>query len=180
MVRRLPAPGFVENRAVLSAEPEHRSAFRGALALLDQKAIPELGDVAAIFTLVVNSFEGRLTQSTGDSPPPPSDNNTRTAEEGDSPKLPLWPPQEASPVISSTSSIKHLGHLHWCQKVLWVFLKESPSTETEIHNISDLNGDSEDDEAEQGEEMVKERERLHSATYRIWDEARDAYVSLQN
>jgi len=51
---------LVENRLLLSADPVHRSAWRGALALLDAQGAPELGDIAAIFSLASDMFDGNL------------------------------------------------------------------------------------------------------------------------
>jgi hypothetical protein len=63
----LRASCFVEDRLQLTAEPVHRSALRGALALLDPEGAPDLADVSAIFTLADSLFDGTLLAH-----PPPS------------------------------------------------------------------------------------------------------------
>src|SRR5439155_14761677 len=81
---------FVENRMLLTADPIHRSAWRGALALLDTQAMPDLSDIGAIFTLVTNIFDGRLVSRA----PATSDAPARVEKEEDSViHVPIWPPQ---------------------------------------------------------------------------------------
>ena len=169
---------FVENRPLLSAEPVHRSAFRGALALLDEQAVPEYGDVAAIFTLVGSVFEGKLLRAQIAVSKIPVNQPAVAAEEEDSSRLPLWPPQAADHHIAISPATRHLGHLHWCQKVLQVFLKPTDSQQADVGSSPQVETDEDNGDETDREETAADQERLRKAAFHIWDEAKQTYDRL--
>lgn len=82
---------FVENRLLLTAEPIHRSAWRGALALLGEEGMPELSDIAAIFSLARDLFDGNLIRPKASEFPAKGDNTDPKSESEDK-VIAAWPP----------------------------------------------------------------------------------------
>lgn len=150
---------FAENHELLVADPIHRKANRGMLALINQEGAPELADIAAIFSLIGNAFHGRLVSPLDDAAKRVLDADSTTNEEAlDSPKLPLWPPQEPSRELHGKATLSQLGHLHWCQKILGALV--NPRVEDTDHVLTVLNEDQDDDSNNLSEAQVAQRERL--------------------
>jgi hypothetical protein len=174
---------FVENRHLLSADPGHRSANRGVLALLGQEGLPQLADIAAIFSLIGSAFHGRLVVPL-DAAARKVLGSTDSQEDGeqtDSPKLPLWPPQEPPQTLRSGLSVTQLGHLHWCQKILAILVnaRQNAPPETVKQGEADeneANGTVATDE-QAPDDMLRQKETLqqHEGMRAIWDRAWSDY-----
>lgn len=113
---------FVENRMLLTAEPVHRSAWRGALALLDAEAMPDLSDVLAIFSLVRGMLDGtgipgaRIHEARRALP----SNDTGPDS---SRHVPLWPPQPDLHELHKHIGTTGLAHIQWCQRIMQTLLR---------------------------------------------------------
>src|SRR6266446_6778174 len=83
---------FVENRLLLTADPVHRSAWRGALALLGEEGAPELADIAALFSLARDVFNGTLARKPK-SPLARKEDASKIQEEEEPVAVAVWPPQ---------------------------------------------------------------------------------------
>lgn len=171
---------FIENRTLLAADPIHRSAFRGALTLLERDGMPVSADIAAIFTLVHQVFDGRLAQAQVSVNTPQELRSDILAEKEDALAdiLPLWPPQAASTGHSSLLLASGAGHLQWCQKILEVFLK--PPTQSPIESAAPVNqSELDDDTEEEGREsQIAELQQLQKISHQIWKEASRTFDSL--
>jgi hypothetical protein len=174
---------FVENLRLLTADPMHRSAWRGALALLDTEAVPELGDIAAIFGMVDSIFAGRLI-----SPPQiktsPDDSKGEGTDEEEQIHIAVWPPQPDSRELQRRIGTTGMGQLRWCQNILEMFLKpkstsESTNDDTQSDNATDLDDDqlTEEEQQKKIQESEKQQMRLSS---KIWNYASRDYRRLMN
>jgi hypothetical protein len=126
----LPVMGaaFVDNYLLLVADPVHRSAWRGTLALLAGEGLPEVADLVGIFRLVQDVFDASEAPN-GD---------REIAEDGDGraaapiharahadhlDKVPIWPPT-AAPTLDGLSHIAgQVQNLPWFQKILAQLLR---------------------------------------------------------
>ncbi len=170
---------LVENKLLLSADPIHRSAFRGALALLDAEGAPELADVAAIFTLARDVFEGHAAKV---SEPKRPDSSTSQPENENQPvSIAVWPPQPDTTELRKRIGAGAFGHLQWFQKILKIFLSNEPSDDENDHFESNLAAHGDDDQESVAE--VCRDEALDGAikkAQRIWVSAYKDYTRLRD
>ncbi|HMO51223.1 MAG TPA: hypothetical protein PKA21_08865 [Kiritimatiellia bacterium] len=173
---------FVENRMLLTADPIHRSAWRGALALLDSESMPDLSDIAAIFTLVGNIFDGRIITRSVSVRDSDSDDIEPDEEEESSVHVAIWPPQPVHHDLQRQLGTTGIGQLQWCQRILQTFLKPESAQEgrpkVEVHETADDADDEESAEIEAAREA--EREQLQRLADRIWSKAEKDYGRLTN
>lgn len=173
---------FVENRVLLTSDPIHRSAWRGALALLDSEALPDLSDIAAIFTLVGNIFDGRVVSrsiSIRDEEQPGQESDQ---EDDSSIHVAVWPPQPVHHDLQKRLGTTGIGQLQWCQKILQVFLKpESATDEKNRVVMREAVDEAEDDESgKTAAEREAESDQLLKLSERIWSKAEKDYYRLIN
>lgn len=173
---------FVENRMILTADPLHRSAWRGALALLDTGRMPDLSDIAAIFTLVTNTFDGRLVNRA----PGTSGPTERAAEEDNVIHVPIWPPQPDNRDLHRQIGTTGMGQLALCQKILATLLKPQAPPSAANGNQSSLD-ESEGDESNRAQaakaaQYLREEEqgRVTQLAQLLWDRAGRDYDRLHS
>ena len=167
---------FVENRLLLTADPVHRSAWRGALTLLGEEGAPELADIAAIFSLAWDLFDGTLmrvpkTAAAGD--------GVGTKESDDEPSaVAVWPPQPDIRELQKRIGSIAVGQLQWFQRILRTFL-QNEKTENNSEDSANAGGleDSEEDEATE-KRRTEEWKRNESVAERIWAKAKKDYDYL--
>jgi hypothetical protein len=172
---------LVENDLLLTAEPAHRSAWRGALALLDAEGAPELADIGAIFTLANDVFDGNLfrphdTDVVSESPKP-------TPQKPDGPPgIAVWPPQPDTKELRKRIGSTALGQLQWFQHILKTLLNAGAATETD-HQPQVGTPTPQD----QGEEDYKDQTRPEhiqkaapKAAERLWQLAHEDYDNLRD
>lgn len=174
---------FVENRHLLTADPMYRSAWRGALALLDADAVPELGDIAAIFGMVDNIFAGRLISR--------SHVKVDLADDADDGKIDdeqihiaIWPPQPDTQELQRKIGSTGMGQLRWCQNILEMFLKPMPSSEptdgyAEAIVAAVLDDDKLTDEEQQQKLQETEKQQMRLSS-KIWNYAARDFQRLIN
>ena len=165
---------------MLRADPVHRSAWRGALALLDVEGAPELADVAAIFTLANEVFDGNLFR-----PRDPESiarvKQTNAAKNDEPAAVAVWPPQPDTHDLRKKLGTTALGQLEWFQHILKTFLHTQPTADDPHQaDVATLN-DHFDDEEDYGEEKrrVEKEKAAPRAARRIWELALDDYGRLR-
>jgi hypothetical protein len=178
---------LVENRLLLSADPVHRSAWRGALALLDAEGAPELGDIAAIFSLAGDMFDGNLIHppvvNLSDSSPKPKSPN-----EPEPPAIAIWPPQPDAHELRRKIGSAAYGQLQWFQNILKSLLQSDSYSNDHSqtrHALVHL-PDDEQDEQERGKRPVAKPvpdkdnlDRIEKHAKRLWDRAFKDYSRLR-
>ncbi len=159
---------FLENRLLLTSDPVHRSAWRGALALLDVEAVPELADIAAVFSLARGVFDTPLPaveSSVGD---------TRTVEASRvKPGIAVWPPQPDLHELHRTASRTATGQLRWFQEVMRTLLA-APSQPTTSGDAADSGSDNSTGDADEGQRLERQQRALTIAD-RLWNYATRDY-----
>ena len=164
---------FLENRLLLTSDPIHRSAWRGALALLDIEAVPELADIAAIFSLARGVFDASLLIERS-STPSAAPHEAPHVEPG----IAVWPPQPDLQELHRSISKTATGQLRWFQEVMRTLLA-TPKHETHSATAGDTGADNES--ADENEQQREERqERVVTMARRLWDHATRDYGALWN
>jgi len=176
---------FVENRMLLTADPIHRSAWRGALALLDSQSMPDLSDIAAIFTLVSNIFDGRLVArvTTAEKVEKQADDED---DENAVVHVPVWPPTADTQDLHHRIGTTGLGQLALCQKILSTLLKpqvsQAKGKETQP-SLDESEGDRQSD-GQDTEAAQRAREEVEARTKKLaqhlWDRADRDYRHLHH
>lgn len=173
---------FVENRMLLTADPIHRSAWRGALALLDSEGAPELADIAAVFTLARDLFDGNLVRvpvvEHGSTDVPAKRDNNMEPE-----AIAVWPPQPDTHELHRKLGTTGAGQLQWFQKILGALLRNEAAGDHAESKVVDTGGDDADRNVDStfSEPDKKESAKLaRSAAERLWLHARDKYDKLSS
>ncbi len=173
---------LVENRLLLTADPIHRSAWRGALALLDAEGVPELADIAAIFTLARDLFDGTLLHPSQNLPGCESEPET-IKEKKEPPSIAVWPPQPDPRDLQKSIGRTAAGQLQWFQRIMQTFLKaEMPDDPTSQQTETVYQSDDETTEDSESALRRKEEEqqRTLSVAERMWGHACWDYEHLRN
>src|SRR5439155_21256388 len=115
--REVVGSSFVENQLLLTSDPIQRCAWRGALALLDTEAVPELADIAAIFSLARGVFDVSLLIDG-------SRDIGRPAHETSDvkPGIAIWPPQPDLHELHRSARKTATGQLRWFQEIMRTLL----------------------------------------------------------
>lgn len=175
---------FVENRMLLAADPLHRSAWRAALSLLDRDSMPDLSDIAAIFTLVSNIFDGRLVSRSTVSYEPKAEEEDQ--EEKAVIHIPIWPPQADTSDLHRRIGTTGLGQLSLCQKILETLLKPQPhhaAKRIPQSSLDETEGDSEEDASDAAEAQSAREEpecRTIELAQLLWERVSRDYRRLHN
>ena len=171
---------FLEDRIQLSADPEHRKALRGASALLDPEAMPDMADVSALFELVRNLFDGTLIKRTPhDSGIPP----TKQAEEENT-AVALWPPEEHVQIHNSKFGQTEAGKIKFFQRILTKLLggsdpgEGSPTKKTTPDTGQNDEDDNNDNSSDAEKRLVKQQEDASKRAKRMWNEAQQSFNRL--
>jgi hypothetical protein len=178
---------LVENRLLLSADPIHRSAWRGALALLDAEGAPELGDIAAIFALAGDMFDGSLIRLPEIKP---SDGiiKPKSPDETEPPGIAIWPPQPDAHELRKKIGASAHGQLQWFQNILRSFLQNDATTDVRVQpdpghpNLPDDEQDDHDERNRGNRKRVDEKvdtDRAVRTAKRIWEFAYKDYSRLR-
>lgn len=178
---------LVENRLLLSADPIHRSAWRGALALLDAEGAPELGDIAAIFTLASDMFNGNLTNLPEIKP---SDGiiKTKSPDEAQPPGIAIWPPQPYAHELRRKIGASAYGQLQWFQNILKSLLQNDATADDHgrpEHDHANPLDDEQDDHRDshrEEEKRIDEKnntDRAPRTAKRIWEYTYKDYSRLR-
>jgi hypothetical protein len=170
---------FVENRMLLTADPLHRSAWRGALSLLSDEGAPELADIGAIFSLVRDLFEGTLLRV-------PATTITTTAGEQKNakdsiaPPVAIWPPEPDLRELQKKIGKTAAGHLHWFQRILQTLLRNERS-EVSASGLSNVvTTDAGEDAGESVRDTTEEDKRNRTLAERLWLKANKDYEYLRD
>jgi len=166
---------FVENRPLLTVDPLHRSAWRAALALLEEEGTPELADIAAIFSLAEDVLSGTLVKAARKTENAPAGGRPEN-EERESTSIPVWPPQPDLSDLRSRMGNTAAGRLQWFQRIFQVFLPSHEAPDGSPQNSPrDRAGDDHDDGSNDQERTEAEIERSENAAQRIWKRAYQDY-----
>jgi hypothetical protein len=167
---------FVENRLLLTADPIHRSAWRGALTLLSEEGAPELADIAAIFTLARDVFDGTLIRLPKAAPT--AGGEAQLGNERTPVAIAVWPPQPDTRELQRKIGGTAVGQLQWFQRILQTLLQNDKS-ESNPHTFSDSRTLSDGEDASEAEERREEEEkRVRSVAERVWAKAEKDYEYL--
>jgi len=164
---------------LLTADPIHRSAWRGALSLLSEEGAPELADIAAIFSLVRDMFDGTIDSRM------PESSIERTGQENlapqDSPaSFAVWPPEPDIRELHKKIGNAAAGQVQWFQRILQTLLRndtsDSDSSRPSNRSTSDDGGDVD------AMEPVANEEDKHVGTdaERIWKRANKDYEYVRD
>lgn len=165
---------FVENRLLLTADPIHRSAWRGALTLLDDEGSPELADIAALFSLARDLFDGTLVRLPNTSP---SSNGASIQTDEEKPRpLAVWPPQADTTDLQKRIGSTAVGQLQWFQRILQTLLQNDKCDEKGVDSAS--GGDALDKSAEVETPQTPDDDAIESVARRVWKKAVQDYTSL--
>src|SRR5207247_9494316 len=110
---------FIENQLLLSSEPEHRSAWRGALAMLDTEGVPELADLAAVFALARDVFGAELVMEVPSEASGPGDKEQANAPVG----IAIWPPEPDVRDVRLHAGRTATGQVKWFQQIMKTLLR---------------------------------------------------------
>lgn len=173
--KHLRGAAFVDQPALLTSDPIHRSAWRATLAILGSEGLPDASDLACVFHLFEGLFrpidEPTTEDSTEDNKSWGSKAGKIQTEVGD--KTPLWPPtslDDAPPLIHSGRG----QTIQWFQKILSELLSAGRSTtDTTTRSSIEIESDEEMDFASQ---VVTPQIQRASAT--VWTYASNAFDRL--
>lgn len=165
-------------RLLLTADPVHRSAWRGTLMLLSEEGVPELADIAAIFTLARDVFGGTLIRTPKVVPTDVGDakaHNERTPV-----AVAVWPPLAEFPGLHKRIGGTGAGQLQWFQRILTMLLQDEKS-ETVTYRLPDEEPFSDGtDEPGSKERRAKEEKHKRTVAAGIWAKAKNEYDHIQN
>jgi len=174
---------FVENRMVLTADPMHRSAWRGALALLAADAMPDLADIAAIFGLADSIFAGRALSRSPEGAAGEGQPGEDAALRDPTVHIAIWPPRADESDLHRRIGANGLGRLQWCRAVLETFLRPGNAGASGAEQAAAAAQDDGADDEQDPVLAVKEREESQTqdqkAADRLWDRVMADYDRLQ-
>ena len=173
---------LVENRLLLSADPIHRSAWRGALALLDAESVPDLGDIAALFTLARDLFDGNVIREESYLDIR-EEERQRPGWRFIPPAIAIWPPQPDIHEMQERIGRTAAGQIQWFQRIFQTFLRCEDADESQALEATNVNGADFDESPEEkavDPRQEEEEERAFAGAKRIWNHAYGEYARLQN
>ncbi|HKP46459.1 MAG TPA: hypothetical protein VJT50_07655 [Pyrinomonadaceae bacterium] len=160
---------FVENQLLLRSDPIHRSAWRGALALLESEGAPELADVSAVFTLARGVFDGAFT--TGSlKEPAKNESEHRKPEEGLA--VAIWPPKPDAHDLHKRIGKTAAGQLQWFQHIMRTLLRSEERAETRSRVEDESDFDERNPNVADDARRLKEQERAATLAEQIWMRAK--------
>ena len=171
---------FVENQLLLRSDPIHRSAWRGALALLESEGAPELADVSAVFALARGVFDGAfitgaLTESVSA--------KSEKRKEVDSSAIAIWPPKPDVRDLHKRIGKTAAGQLQWFQHIMRTLLSSDERAETRSRMEDESDSDEQNPHFADDTRRVKEQERAATLAEQIWirgkGHAEDLVLKLQ-
>jgi len=173
---------LIENRLLLTADPVHRSAWRGALALLDSEGVPELGDISALFSLANDLFEGHVFRDDcyldG-----VTNNGYSSGVNVIVPTVAIWPPRPDMRELQQRIGRTAVGQIQWFQRIFQTFLrceKEDDSSVAATGSASDAEIEEPHDKGEASQQQEEEENRARVVANRIWKHTYREFSRLQN
>jgi len=163
---------FLENLLLLTSEARHRSAWRGALSLLDAEGVPDLADVSAIFALseeIFNLHRLRGSRSNQEKGRPPNGSSEELVA--------IWPPEPDLHELHRRMGKTAGGQLRWFQEILKVLLR-SDRSQTVSGELTTQDADDDDDPETSESERLQQQKRSLSDAERTWYFAMEHYESL--
>lgn len=172
---------FVENQLLLRSDPIHRSAWRGALALLESEGAPELADVSAVFTLARSVFDGAfMTGSLKESGR--SESEKQKTEESFA--VAIWPPKPDAHDLHKRIGKTAAGQLQWFQHIMRTLLRTEERAETRSRVEDESDSDERNPNVADDARRLKEQERAATLAEQIWMRAKghaeDLLLKLKN
>jgi hypothetical protein len=160
---------FVENQLLLRSDPIHRSAWRGALALLESEGAPELADVSAVFTLARSVFDGAfMTGSLKESGR--SESEKHKPEESSA--IAIWPPKPDAHDLHKRIGKTAAGQLQWFQHIMRTLLRSEERAETRSRVEDESDSDERNPNVADDARRLKEQERSATLAEQIWMRAK--------
>jgi hypothetical protein len=144
--------------------------------LLNEEGAPELADIAALFSLARDLFDGNLVRVP---PTTPSADGETTKDGGAEPAaVAVWPPEADFRELQKRIGSTAVGHVQWFQRILQTLLQneKSESNTGGPVNAGALDGDEE--EPENDARHAEEKTRNENVAERIWLKAKKDYDSL--
>jgi hypothetical protein len=171
---------FVENQLLLRSDPIHRSAWRGALALLESEGAPELADVSAVFTLARSVFDGAfMAGSLKESGR--SESEKHKPEESSA--IAIWPPKPDAHDLHKRIGKTAAGQLQWFQHIMRTLLRSEERAETRSRVEDESDSDERNPNVADDARRLKEQERAATLAEQIWMRAKghaeDLLLKLQ-
>jgi hypothetical protein len=153
------------------------SAWRGALALLEEEGAPELADIAALFSLARDVFDGTLARMPKS---PLAGKGDASKQQEEEKPVAVWPPQPDFRNLQRNIGSNAVGRLQWFQRIFQTFLDDDEKAEDGAHQSQDAEGA--DDESGENDAAGKRREeeakRTLTVAQRIWAQAIKDYDRL--
>jgi hypothetical protein len=170
---------FVENRMLLTADPIHRSAWRGALSLLSDEGAPELADIAAIFSLARDLFDGTFVREPTSTIATTAEKHNKL-EESLPPAIAIWPPEPDLRELRKKIGSSAAGQLQWFQRILQTLLRNEKSEANTFRSSHPVTTDDGGDAGETDPVTNDEDKRSRTNAERIWLKANKDYEYLRN
>lgn len=156
---------FVEDQLLLRSDPIHRSAWRGALALLESEGAPELADISAVFTLARGVFDGAFM--TGSLKEPGRSESEKHKPE-DSSAIAIWPPKADAHDLHKRIGKTAAGQLQWFQHIMRTLLRSGERAETRSRVEDESDFDERNPNLADDARRLKEQERAATLAEQIW------------
>lgn len=171
---------LVENRLLLTADPIHRSAWRGALALMDAESVPELGDIAALFSLARDLFDGNVVREDCPLDVVPGKGG-RPGWIYSMPAIAIWPPPPDYHELKRLIGRSAAGQIQWFQRIFQTFLRAEDAENSRGTETMVASAGVEEDENEGDPRRRQEEEGGSKAVAKhIWDQAYREHCYLLN
>ncbi len=137
---------IIEDLTLLTANSRQRSALRGIHALFDSESMPEIGDVAAVFTVMNDLFESPIVRasSTANNLTNSSDGKTET----ESSSVAVWPPKPEFHYLHVVGR-SGVGRLQWFQQILQTLLRLETPRDALLSNSSSNSSQVDDEQKEE-------------------------------
>lgn len=172
---------FVENRLLLTADPLHRSAWRGALALLDGDGAPDFGDIAAVFTLARDLFDGRLVRKQ-ESIGAVCDGGEEVAPPPGPIPIAVWPPMADDRELRRRIGLTGTGQIQWLQRILGALLRDEAAHEG-LDHVGGADAHATDEgpsEKEQATQSGQRDKACQNAVDRMWRHALSSFEGVSS
>lgn len=174
---RVSGATFVDNHMMLMADPVQRSAFDGALALIQGDFIPNISNIAAIYALAGDLLNGEITKKVNTQEFSSIDKN-ETDTPCDSMLTAVWPPvpvhHESAKHISSSGG----GQLQLCQRIMEMFFKPEQGVSRLVKGSASLGVEVDDEDEELSDAQVEAKKSEGKMVDRMWKRAERDYEKL--
>lgn len=168
---------LVNDFIMLTSNPEHRSAWRGVINLLDDDAIPVYQDIIAIFNLLDGILEKPHTYGeVGEEQEELNPSKHRPAKRETEDLIPLWPPIPISKRIKYESRDHRFASIYWFQRILEAFIS---SDQYKTERGQRLSNEETKDKSTTEKEPFEITEEAKSRFEKIWEQANISFDTLE-